>query len=701
MYFKAYLMFREPEHLDKAHMKRMADLEWADPRVAAPETGRAMSAHFSRLLDYRDTLRPLALDEKLVAQVRSSIRQASMARIMYSGVKAKYASDPRNIDVAAQAGVNTDRVFKRKSGAKLVMPAFFGRPVFEEVTGRDRTELTRQLQQDRWVWGEGNAALGDPATISAEVTALYEQDYADAWDGFLEDLEYASFPTIGETTEALRIVASSTSPLRGLVRIVSDNTNLVQAPGGGPSVIDKFKDKAGQIKTTIDRAIGASAVPPGTIVTARFQPIHRLMVGEEDKRPIEGILGIIRDIAAQLETLGPDIAAADSVKILSDNKLRSLLLSLQQQAEGLPDNIGRLIFDIRNKALGAVNVNAAERIRTNYVAQVLPTCNQLIANRYPFERGTTVDVTLADLGRVFGNDGIFNKFFKEFLAEQVDTSGRTWTMHPGAAGIPRGMLDQFADAERIRQMFFAAGGERPSLRFSVVVMNLDSDSSRFVLRVDGKDRAQTRPGVATREVVEWPGEGAGEAIGNFESRFRPETTDAESGPWALFRMIDKNRTDAARRAGTGPAGDRESVPPGRARARTAGGANESVRRRLAAIQLRRVVGRRHRDKHGSRVLRQAPEPWRLRAPACVGRVRGCVGRVAPRVPGRQSRSAGRSMAGYLPHEPRVAIRVRAWRVRPVTSPRPDGAQRGSCRPIFPADARRRAPAVCQRLCGSH
>jgi type VI secretion system protein ImpL len=102
------------------------------------------------------------------------------------------------------------------------------------------------------------------------------------------------------------------------------------------------------------------------------------------------------------------------------------------------------------------------------------------------------------------------------------------------------MLDQFADAERIRQMFFAAGGDRPSLRFSVVVMNLDSDSSRFVLRVDGKDRAQTIPGAATRAPVEWPGEGGGEAFGHIESRFRPETTDAESGPWALFRMIDKN-----------------------------------------------------------------------------------------------------------------------------------------------------------------
>jgi type VI secretion system protein ImpL len=225
------------------------------------------------------------------------------------------------------------------------------------------------------------------------------------------------------------------------------------------------------------------------------------------------------------------------VKALSDQKLRGLLISLQQQAEGLPSNIGRLIYDIGNKALGAVNVNATERIRTNYQQQVLPSCNQLIANRYPFEPRATVDVTIADFGRVFGNDGVFHRFFKEFLAEQIETSGRAWAIRPGGAGISREILDQFADAERIREMFFGSGGDRPSLRFSVVARNLDPDSKRFVLKVD--DSLAETSGTATRGSLEWPGK-AGEAKAEFESKFRPETAFQESGPWALFRMIDKN-----------------------------------------------------------------------------------------------------------------------------------------------------------------
>ena len=42
-----------------------------------------------------------------------------------------------------------------------------------------------------------------------------------------------------------------------------------------------------------------------------------------------------------------------------------------------------------------------------------------------------------------------------------------------------------------------------------------------------------------RSPLEWPGK-AGEAKAEFESKFRPETAFEESGPWALFRMIDKN-----------------------------------------------------------------------------------------------------------------------------------------------------------------
>ena len=219
VYLKAYLMFGDPQRLDKELLRQMADLEWANPSVAAPETGRAMSAHFQSLLDFEDTLRPLPLDQKLIAQVRSSIRQASVAQMFYGATKRQYADDKRGINLAAVSGVNTEHVFKRRSGRGLSepVPALYTRPVFEEMTGTRQAELGKRLLEDRWVWGEGNAALSDPLRIAREVIALYEQDYIRAWDDTLGDIEVVSFPTVQQTAQALRTLAAATSPLRGLL----------------------------------------------------------------------------------------------------------------------------------------------------------------------------------------------------------------------------------------------------------------------------------------------------------------------------------------------------------------------------------------------------------------------------------------------------------------------------------------------------
>ncbi len=74
-YLKAYLMLGQPSRLDKKHLQFVAELEWHAADTAAPEAGATLAQHFASLLDYADTLRPIALNTRIVAQARSSIRQ--------------------------------------------------------------------------------------------------------------------------------------------------------------------------------------------------------------------------------------------------------------------------------------------------------------------------------------------------------------------------------------------------------------------------------------------------------------------------------------------------------------------------------------------------------------------------------------------------------------------------------------------------
>jgi type VI secretion system protein ImpL len=170
---------------------------------------------------------------------------------------------------------------------------------------------------------------------------------------------------------------------------------------------------------------------------------------------------------------------------------------------------------------------------------VLPACREAIANRYPFAMESKVDVPLADFTRIFGTDGVFHGFFKKYLADQVDTTSRTWSMHDGSASLSRAMLDQFAAAQAIRDMFFPGGATKPAVSFSVTISIVDAESTRFILEIDGRN-ADNKRGRPLQRQMQWPGDPPGAAVATFEGPFIAERAVMESGPWAWLRAVDKN-----------------------------------------------------------------------------------------------------------------------------------------------------------------
>ncbi|HEY2433465.1 MAG TPA: type VI secretion system membrane subunit TssM [Vicinamibacterales bacterium] len=542
-YLKGYLMLGEPKHLDKDHLQMLADLEWhaTDPAIA-----QAASQHFKSLLDNAGTLRPVALDGPLVTQARASIQQASMARILYNQIKSIYADPPgaQGLRLDQQAGIGADTVFRRRSGVPLStpMPTLYTRDTFKQITTEGRAVLLKRMADDSWVWGDSaTGALANAGSLVSTVTNLYEQDYIRAWNAVLEDLQFATFPTIPQLDAALQLLAGPTSPLRGLLRVVADNTTLVQAssasaPTGAlgqatQSVKQKFED----LMKPVQGAVGMAAVNPGTVVTAQFQWARQLTAGEAGKTQLDGILKTLGEIQQQLDTLGPDVAGGSPVQILSNPAFRVLMQTLRQQTEVLPPGLRTLVAQIGEGSEGTVNQEATSELHNLYLQTVVPACQTLIAGKYPFAN-SNVDVQPADLGTVFGFDGAFDKFFSDRLAKQVDTTGPVWAWRPGSVMLSNTLLAQFQAAQAIRDMFFQPGSKTPSVRFFVTFSDLDSSATRFVLALDGQnfdDKHFRQPGV-------WPGPQAGSATTAWESRYY-DPTKAYGGPWAWFRLIDEYR----------------------------------------------------------------------------------------------------------------------------------------------------------------
>jgi type VI secretion system protein ImpL len=548
-YLKGYLMLGHPEHLDKQQLAYLGDLEWQSAYADDPDRAASVAKHFRSLLDYQDSLRPIALDEAIIAQARSTLQQASQAGLVYRYVRISYANDTaRSLRLDLAAGLGAERVLKRRSRVSLSqpVPSIYTKPVFEEITKRGTDAIVKQFTDEYWVWGDARPSIAGSARLSAEFLDVYEKDYIAAWDAIVNDIQAAPLSSLDDTKEALAILSGSTSPLRGLLKVVDDNTYLVKpAEPPKPGLIPGVGGALGNLFDAGKKIAGvpSATTTPGRQITSHFEPIHRLLAGDQGSAPIDVILGKLRELQQKMQP----IALQDVVGGTSPGNPQSIAsvgqtaTELKRDAAPLPPGIGSVVTQVANGATAAVRGGVRNDLQSRFQQDVAKQCAAIVANRYPFVSQSPTDVPLADFGRLFGYGGVYEMFFKTELADLVDTSANPWRWRTDATGNAVGgsvsMLRQFEAADTIREMFFRPGSQMPEVRFTVTPVELDASATRFVLELDGQT-FDYRHGPPRPLAAVWPGPNPGMAAASFEDRSGARPNIVSQGAWAWFRLID-------------------------------------------------------------------------------------------------------------------------------------------------------------------
>ncbi|HTV01027.1 MAG TPA: type VI secretion system membrane subunit TssM, partial [Luteitalea sp.] len=362
-YLKAYLMLESPERLNKQHLLFLAGLEWTPTAGVSADASASVTRHVQALIDREGALRPVAIDAALVRQACATIREASLGRIMYGWLKQQYASsDAHAIRLDVAAGSGPGALIRRRSGVSLAQPVsgLYSKAAFQEITSKSGDELVEQFAADNWVC-QRSGDLGDRSRLKADLTNIYQQDYADNWDAVLDDLVVApeAFGTVAATAQSLGVLTGPTSPIRNVLRLVNDNTQLVEAPKAAEaeSAMTSTAKAAASRLTDMFRARTGAAPPAataGALVTARFQHIHQLFAGEPGAAPIDQVLARLRDLEQQFRALGPEVGQRPPGDFLKDPLFRQNLGALQQSAATLPPSIKKWIDVIDSGAGGAV-----------------------------------------------------------------------------------------------------------------------------------------------------------------------------------------------------------------------------------------------------------------------------------------------------------------------------------------------------------
>ncbi len=540
-YLKAYLMLGMPDHLDPDQLGFISRFEWQREFGNDPATLERVTKHFDALIADADRVQPVKLDDGIVERARNSLKQASLPVLMYSRLKLTYADDTDNaIDIGKEIGLGGDSVFVRKSGRSLSepLPGLYTKPMFKQIAATGQLELVRGFIADNWVFGGDIADAARSPQLMSQFMKLYEDDYISTWDALMKDVTLRPTTSTQDAAQLWGLLGAPTSPLRRLLEVVTNNTLLVD-PQQKPDVTDKAKSAItstlGKVFGSAAQQGGAAAAPPGTRTTRHFESIHKLVTGTP--APIDMTLqkfAAVQNVLAEVNALGgpPPLETA--------TQLSRAIKDLETHARTLPGPVDGIVARATGKGASVATASIGSDFSARYRQQVVAECQELGAGKYPLSSSSTIDLPLADFGRLFAPNGTFDSFFKSTMQPFVDTNRTVWRWKPEAASIGGGVNvpAQFQRASRIGLTYFPAGGAMPEVRFTVTPDSLDANATRMTFEVDGQT-LEYRHGPQRAIAMVWPGPSPGQAAITMEEKGGGRPNIVEQGPWALYRLLGK------------------------------------------------------------------------------------------------------------------------------------------------------------------
>ena len=485
---RVYLMLGSAGPLDRDLIKEWMTLDWQSqwPSPAAKSLRDSLERHLAALLD--QPLEKVPLDGALIEDARRTFSRVTLAERVYSTVKgsqpARSLPPWRPADAAGATGV---RVFIRSSGVPLTegVPGFFTIDGFHKVLLPNLPAATVQVASESWVLGK--EAQIDPAspqvlTLQRDVIALYTADYAKQWDALLRDLDVEPMRNLQQAVQDLYILSSPQSPMRDLLAGITRQLTLTQPPPPPPGVAGAVQGAA--------QAAGAAAAQAANSAAVRLQGLFGQAngpppdpPGKADRGPLRRAdrlrrQGTRRTDRQRAEAAERPAGAARQARRSAGGRCRRSAAAMTPRSRSRPrpardpQPVARWLQAMAVSGNQLRGGGAQDQVKKAFGAPGGPAtlCSKAVAGRYPFTAGSSNDIPLDDFAKLFATGGLLDKFFNDNLQTFVDTSGTTWKAQPVAGVAPPvtpADLAQFQRASQIRDLFFAAGGNQPTVRFDI------------------------------------------------------------------------------------------------------------------------------------------------------------------------------------------------------------------------------------------
>ena len=525
-----------PERRDPELLKVWISRDWEAlyPGTKAAAFRQSFREHLDALLE--EDLNPVPVaDARLVAQARQALVQLPLASRVYAQLKAEqHAERTDGWTLAEFVPADDLRFFRRKSGAPFTdgVPRLYTVDGYQQVFVSQREALVEQAVEEAWVLGPSPSrarADEERAALERKVEELYLADYVRLWEAFLGDIEVPEENNVELQADLVRAMMQPDSPAKAVLTAIAGQTALSRAIAAreqgeqDPREIQRFRDRVERWLSRADPAASQLAAggfaDPALKVDQRFRQLHAVVFSDGKSPPrIDAVLSELSELYDLLveflhqKTLGPDEIQGVNERVSRGNAVIGRIESLAN-AQPLPLQgwLKSMADAGRSKTVGKVAAGVEQQVKEAWASSAGPECIAALSGRYPFDRSSTLPVTLNDFARVLGPDGTIDRFAQTYVTPFADTSVRPWRWRRDATvkGMSTGALRMFEQAAAIRQAFFASG----ALGFGLEVepVSLDHRARQVTLEV-GDKRVTYQHGPRRPTRIQWPPEASGARV---------------------------------------------------------------------------------------------------------------------------------------------------------------------------------------------
>ena len=545
---KVYLMLYSPEHYDGKYI-----YQWTTNNILhQTKRDQGVEKAFENLLSTKKLTPQKKYDPALVQQARELLIFTDIASVIMQDlnmhIKTLNQQSLPTVSFVSMGGAATNNVFRRVSSHTLnhpidVLYTKYGyQNLFVPFVNK---RLTSIYKEEKWVIGD-DAQIKSVDDVIFDIYRVYSLQYVSAWKAYLRDVKMIQPKNLQQAIVMSKQLSEKNSSLAGIIRGISHNTNLMsKADLRNEQKPDAEKQEASDVKKDA-QAIATNAMSKANSVLinetkvqgylenisnnfSQFQSLT--LTSAESGSQLDEIIKSINDLYVYLVALELSMQSED--QLMPDVKP---LVNYKAQVNRLPDPFRPMLDVFVGKITAssqAYKDGQLAAVVKQQDQQVQNTCQNLLANKYPFNKSAKQEVSIQELGQLFGKDGIY----LSTLSSNVMVSANNKV--PFRMLLDQGIVNRkanYAKAEEINTQYFG-GHNTPRIDMALRIQAMDKDIDNLTISYDGK-KAQYYHGPLNDIIVSWPAKDDAFTIEATSANKAPVRVET-NGEWSLYRMLDR------------------------------------------------------------------------------------------------------------------------------------------------------------------